>query len=83
FATGVEPQWIGRNCLWQAQEHADRIMDFREKFGEDRIVDVHYAELTRKPIDTMRALYGALGDEFSADVEERMQSWLDENPQDK
>jgi hypothetical protein len=83
FGTGVEPEWIGRNCLWQAEEHADRIINFREKFGEDRIVDVHYAELTRRPIDTMRALYAALGDEFSADVEERMQSWLDENPQDK
>jgi hypothetical protein len=83
FTAGPDLEMIGKNCLWQIQQHADRIMNFREKFGKDRIVDVHYAELTRNPIDTMRTLYGALGDEFTGDVEQHMQSWLDDNPQDK
>ncbi len=83
FTTGTTPQWIGENCLWQAREHADRIMDFRETLGEGRIVDVHYAELTDHPIASMRKLYAQLGDEFSPKVQASMQAWLDENPQGK
>jgi len=83
FTAGATPEWIGENCLWQAQEHANRIMDFRDKFGEDRIVDVHYADLTNNPVETMRKLYSGLGDEFTPAVEASMQSWLDDNPQNK
>ncbi len=83
FTQGVTPEWIGDNCLWQAEQHANRIMDFRDKFGEDRIVDMHYAELTANPMDSMRKLYAALGDEFTGQAEQGMQSWLDDNPQGK
>ena len=58
-------------------------MDFREKFGEDRIVDVHYAELTRQPLATMKKLYQTLGDDFSEGAEQGMQQWIDDNPQNK
>ena len=83
FTSGVTPEWIGDNCLWQAEQHANRIMDFREKFGEDRIADVHYAELTSNPIETMRNLYAAIGDDFTPEAEAGMQAWLDDNPQNK
>lgn len=83
FTTAVDPQYIGQNCSWQAAEHATRIMDARDALGEDRIVDVHYGELTRDPIATMRQLYTTLGDEFTEAAESGMRSWLDDNPQDK
>ena len=83
FSRGVEPEWIGENCAWQARQHADRIMDFRDKFGEDRIVDVHYADLIDNPVDTMRTLYAGLGDDFSDEAEQGMRQWLDDNPQNK
>lgn len=83
FSGEVDAPWIGQNCLWQAQQHADRIMDFRDMFGEDRVVDVHYSELTTDPIATMRALYGALGEEFTEAAETGMRRWLDDNPQNK
>ena len=73
----------GENYAWQAVEHLDRIMDSRDRLGEDRIADVHYADLLRDPICTMRALYRALGDEFTAEAEAGMRSWLAINPQDK
>lgn len=75
--------WISENYPWQAQEHADRIMDFRDRHGEDRIVDLHYAELMRAPIPTMRKLYDALGQPLSTEAEAAMKAWIDDNPQQK
>jgi len=79
----VDPEWVGQNCAWQAQQHAGRIMDARDALGEDRMIDIHYQQLTRDPIDTMRSLYAALGDEFTAEAEAGMRAWLADNPQDK
>ena len=76
-------EWLGQNCSWQAQQHANRIMDARDALGEERIIDVHYANLARQPIETMRALYQSLGDEFTAQAEAGMRAWLADNPQDK
>jgi len=75
--------WISENYFWQAIEHANRIMDAREKLGHDRIIDVHYADLVRNPLPTMRTLYKALGDEFTPEAEARVNAWLADNPQDK
>ncbi|CAN7467727.1 sulfotransferase [Phenylobacterium sp. LjRoot225] len=79
----VDKEWVAQDYPWQAVEHANRIMDFRDKFGEDRVIDVHYADLMRQPIATMRKLYGALGDDFNGAAEGGMQTWLDDNPQGK
>ena len=84
-AFGVQPDmaWIAENYPWQAVQHADRIMNSREKLGSDRIADVHYADLMREPIRTMRKLYRALGDEFTGAAEAGMKVWLADNPQGK
>lgn len=83
FTGTVDKEWIAENCSYQAFEHANRIMDSRERLGEERIADVHYAELVTDPINTMRQLYRALGDEFTPEAEAAMQQWLDHNPQTK
>jgi hypothetical protein len=79
----IDIEWIAGNYPLQAAAHADRAMDARDAIGEDRIIDIHYAELTRDPIGTMRRLYAKLGDDFSEGAEAGMQAWLDDNPQDK
>ena len=61
FASKIDIEWLGQNYPWQAAEHANRAMDARDAIGEDRIIDVHYAELTRDPITTMRKLYQRAG----------------------
>jgi hypothetical protein len=83
-ATGkVDVEWISENMPWQAQQHADRIMDARDRLGEQRILDVHYADLMRDPIPTMKKLYAGLGDDFTPAAEQGMRTWLADNPQDK
>lgn len=76
-------EWLGSNYPWQAAEHANRAMDARDAIGDDRFIDVHYADMTRDPIGTMRKVYEQLGDDFTPAVEAGMQTWLDDNPQGK
>ncbi|BFM07804.1 sulfotransferase family protein [Halioxenophilus aromaticivorans] len=83
FAGEKDDAYLGKNALYQAPLHANRIMDFRDKHGEDRVVDVHYADLMNNPVGTMKSLYAALGDEFTPAAEQGMQAWLDDNPQNK
>jgi hypothetical protein len=83
FVGKVDAEWIGENYPWQAAQHAQRAMDARDAIGEDRIIDVHYAELLRDPIAAIRKLYAQLGDDFTGAAEASMRAWLKDNPQDK
>lgn len=79
----IDTEWLGKDYPWQAQQHAERGMDFRDRHGEDRMIDVHYADMMNDPMGTMKQLYAALGDEWTAQAEAGIQAWLDDNPQDK
>lgn len=79
----VDAEWLAQDYPWQAAEHANRIMDFRDRFGEDRIIDVHYADLVSDPVGETRRLYAKLGDEWTAEAEAGVQQWVDDNPQNK
>jgi hypothetical protein len=83
FTGKVDTHFLGEDCSYQAVEHANRIMDARDKLGESRIIDVHYGELMRNPIESMRKLYKSLGDDFTPAAENGMRTWLADNPQDK
>ncbi|MEY2942048.1 MAG: hypothetical protein RLY97_62 [Pseudomonadota bacterium] len=79
----IDSAWLGQNYPWQAKEHADRIMDFRDNHGENAVIDVHYADMMQDPMATMRALYQQLGDEFTPEAEAGIAAWITDNPQDK
>jgi hypothetical protein len=81
FSGRLDIPWIAENYPWQAAEHANRAMDARARIGHDRIIDVHYADMIRDPIGTMRALYKSLGDDFTSEAEAGMAGWLADNPQ--
>lgn len=79
----IDAEWLAQDYPWQCAEHANRIIDFRDKFGEDRIIDVHYADLLNDPVGETKKLYAKLGDEWTPQAEAGIQGWVDENPQDK
>jgi hypothetical protein len=83
FRGKIDVEWLGQNCPWQAAQHSNRIMDARDALGEDRIIDVHYADLMRNPMEAMRTLYASLGDELTSAADAGMRAWLNDNPQDK
>lgn len=83
FLGKVDTEWLAEDYPWQAMEHAERIMDFRDKHGEDRVIDVHYDQLMNDPMNTMKRLYADLGDDWTPAAEAGIQGWLDDNPQNK
>jgi hypothetical protein len=82
-ATGgqVEMKRVVPIVLRQLREHVERPLRVRERIGDGRFFDLHYADLMRDPIGLMRSLYRWAGDELSPDVERSMLGWLDRNPQ--
>lgn len=79
----IDSEWLGQDYSWQAAEHANRIMDFRDKYGEDKIIDVHYSDLVSDPVGETRKLYAKLGDEWTPQAQSGVQKWVDDNPQNK
>jgi len=79
----IDTEWLAEDYPWQAQQHAERGMDFRDKYGEDRIIDVHYDQMVNDAMGTMKKLYAELGDEWTPEAEAGIQGWLDDNPQNK
>jgi hypothetical protein len=60
-------------------EGIGRAMDFREKFGDERFVDVSFADLQTDPVTTVATTYAQLGLEFSDDARLRVQKWADQH----
>lgn len=60
------------------------VIDLREK-GEvpDRFVDVHFTQLLRDPVVTLRAAYEDMGREFGEQHAERITKYLAEKPRGK
>ena len=54
-------------------------MDFRKKFGDDRFVDVSFADLQTDSVKTVADSYDKLGLEFSDAARAKVQEWADGN----
>ena len=71
------------NVLRQLGEHVSRPMAARQRIGDDRFFDLHYADLMRDPVAVMRSVYDWAGDDLTASTEHAMLAWLDDHPQDR
>jgi hypothetical protein len=49
----------------------------------DRVVDVQFAEFMADPFGAIRAVYERLGFELTASTEQRMRTFLEQNPRDR
>ena len=56
----------------------DGILEFRERHGDDRFVDVPYRDLTGTPVDTVGRIYDALGESLSSEAESAMRAHVAE-----
>jgi hypothetical protein len=71
------------NVLRQLEAHIARPLQARQRIGDNRFFDLHYAALMRDPIGVMRSLYEWAGDELTPSTEDAMLTWLERNPQDR
>ena len=70
------------NCkIWRTA--LQRLIDFRDAGNEDRFHDLFFEAVQRDPIGQVDRLYGALGDELSAEARHRMQDWWAESSKDR
>ncbi len=61
----------------------DAVNAFRDANPDKQIVDVHYTDLTRDPIATMRRIYAAFGEELDGPALAAMQDHVQSNPKDR
>lgn len=79
----VDVSEIVPNVLRQLRAHVDRPMRTRQRIGNDRFFDLHYADLMRDPLDVMRSLYDWAGDDLTPSTEQAILAWLRQHPQDR
>ena len=74
-----DPQELGAEQLAWWAEGIRRAMDFRKKFGDDRFVDVSFADLQTEPVKTVANSYEQLGLTFTDSARAKVQQWADEH----
>jgi hypothetical protein len=72
-----DPEELGAEQLAWWAEGMRRAMEFRRKFGDDRFVDVSFADLQTDPINTIARSYEKLGLTFTDSARARVQKWAD------
>ncbi len=85
---GLTPADLGQEMLTTLTAWLDRAMAVRARAEADpttraRFVDAHYRDVVADPIETVRRVYAAFGDELTDDAEQRMRAFLDDNRQHK
>jgi Sulfotransferase family len=70
---------LGREVSEHLRDGARNAIAARERFGEDRFLDVHHHELVRDPLDTVRRVYDFLNVPWQDDVERSVLVWQQRN----
>jgi Sulfotransferase family len=74
-----DPEELGAEQLAWWAEGIGRAMAFRRKFGDDRFVDVSFADLQTDPVNTVANSYERLGLTFGDTARARVQHWADDH----
>ncbi len=72
-----DPKELGAEQLECWAEAVCRAMDFRKRVGDNRFVDVSFADLNADSVGTLDRSYSQLGLTFSEDARTRVQEWAD------
>ena len=55
FMGKVDYEWLGENYSWQQFQHCNRVMDFRDKFGEERKTQILDQEVGKVSLEDAAA----------------------------
>jgi hypothetical protein len=58
----------------------DRLIEYRDRMGDDRFFDLHYRELAADPVGAAGQIYGHFGETVSPEAEHRMREHLAAHP---
>lgn len=71
----ADPHELGAEQLAWWAKGIGRAMEFRKKQGDNRFVDVSFADLQRDSVKTVADVYAQLGLEFSDSARDKVQAW--------
>jgi len=72
-----DPEELGAEQLAWWALGMKRAMDFRKQFGDDRFIDVSFADLQSDSVNTVADSYRQLGLTFSDSARTKVQQWAD------
>ncbi len=75
----LDRDYIGRLNVEQWSTAIERVMKFRDDWGDDRFYDIDFGSMQADPIGELRGLYAWLDRPVSTEFEHRMRVWWGEN----
>jgi hypothetical protein len=84
FSTSQPPEAIdlheiGRFLSEHLQISIGRLMDFRDRRGDERFVDIHHHEFNRDPLSAVERIYDWLDAPLTTDARAAMAAWSERN----
>jgi len=85
FSRRREPAKFGHEVRARWTEGLERSVDLRRtgRVAPERLVDLHYHELVKDPMEAVRRIYSQFGMTLTRAAATRMRAYLAENPQEK
>ena len=83
FSDGDHKQHIARHWTEMFARSVTQVNTFRDANPAQRIVDVHYTDLNRDPIGTMRRIYASFGEPLEGRALEAMNAHLASHPKSR
>lgn len=78
FTKDSSPEKTGQQMLAKLSEWGQNSLDFRKSTNSNNFYDVHYQDLVKQPIDTVRSIYDHFGMELPAPMDIKLNQWLKE-----
>jgi hypothetical protein len=83
YPTGWEkcftPQQIGPKLAHHQAIGMSRMIEYRQRIGEDRFLDVHHRDFVADPMGTIERIYDFVGLDLAPATATRMEAWNQEN----
>jgi len=76
FSDAVDPFIVSREAIDYWADAMERFLPERDRLADNRICDIHYDEIRREPIRTVRRIYECFGWSLSRQTEQNMRALI-------
>ena len=83
YSDEVDKHELGRMLPGFWARSLRRVVEWREQNPDASFWDIAYRDITDDPVAAISAMYQAFGETLSAEAEQRMRTFVRENPKDQ
>jgi hypothetical protein len=80
FTSLPDPEYLGRQWTAIVEAQLRRMIDFRDRNGDDRFIDIHHGDLVRTPMDCLERIYAQFEIPLSDEAAHGFASRIASNP---